>query len=258
MKDCTQIFGLKTPVIRMGDEAASVVLEALENNDLHPEYGDIIVIAESALATSEGRIVELSSITPGEKSLELGGKYNLDPREVEIIIDECDEVLGGVTGALLTMRDGNVLPNAGVDNSNAPPGCVVLLPSDPQKSAEQIRGRLEEVFKCRLGVIVSDSRTHPLRLGCVGIALGCSGIDPVEDIRGEKDIFGRTLNITHKAVADNLASSALLVMGEAAEQTPIALIRGAPVSMVEEDSSIPNAAPDECMYFGVLGKQDHH
>lgn len=256
-----QMFGIKTPIIRAGDDIVQVLETALENAGIEPLDGDIFVLAESAVATAENRIVELRGVRPGEKAVALGEKYELDPREMELVLRECDEIFGGVPGAALTITKGILAPNAGIDASNAPEGYVVLLPKDPLKSAENIRKRFEQRYSCRLGVIIGDSRTQPLRLGCTGLALGVSGFVPVEDARGVTDIFGKPLHITHKAVADNLVSAAELLMGEGGERVPCVLIRGAPVQLIDESPGIPTISMEGCMYFGNViksrsGKKD--
>ncbi|MBN2109624.1 MAG: coenzyme F420-0:L-glutamate ligase [Methanosarcinaceae archaeon] len=249
-----QMFGIKTPLIRPGDDIAKIIIESLEKQGMQFQDDDILIIAESPLATSENRLVCLEDVKPSEKALELARNYQLDPQEMELILQECDEVFGGVPGAALTITDGTLSPNAGIDSSNAPEGYVVLLPEDPRGSAERIRKDIEEQCRCHIGVIVGDSRTQPLRLGCVGIALGTSGIVPVEDVRGKRDLFGKELKITRKAVADNLVSAAQLLMGEAGESIPAVLVRGAPVQMIRGSMEMPLFSPDECMYYSNIRK----
>jgi len=156
---------------------------------------------------------------------------------------------------VLTMNRGFLYPNAGIDHSNAPPGHVVLFPENPKRSAAGIRRRMAEGKK--IGIIIGDSRTHPLRLGCVGVALACEGLEPVEDARGRKDLFGRELQITRKAVADNLVSAAQVVMGEGDEGIPAVIIRNSPVPIQEVDGEIPSIPPHECMYIGALRSGPH-
>jgi coenzyme F420-0:L-glutamate ligase/coenzyme F420-1:gamma-L-glutamate ligase len=253
-KNSIQMFGIKTPIIREGDDIVQILETSLEEAGVVPVEGDIFVLAESAVGTAEKRVIELASIIPGEKAQLLGEKYEIDPREMELVLQECDELFGGVPGAALTITKGVLAPNAGIDASNAPEGHVVLLPEDPRKSSEYIRKRLEQRYSCRLGVIIGDSRTQPLRLGCTGIALGVSGFIPVEDARGTCDIYGKPLRITYKAVADNLVSAAELLMGEAGERIPCVLIRGAPVNMVNESPCMPTISMEGCMYFGNVIK----
>ena len=249
-----QLFGIKTPLIRPGDDISEVLIRALKANNIRPQDNDIIVLAESAVATAEGRVVALESVNPSKKALELSKLYENDPRKMELIIRESDEILGGIPGVVVSITKGVLSPSAGIDNSNAPEGHVVLLPEDPKRSAIEIRERLMAGFGCRLAVIVGDSRTQPLRLGCVGIALGCAGIEPVEDMRGHKDLFGKPLMITRRANADNLVSAAQLIMGEADESTPAVLIRNVPVRFIEGSEDIPVISREGCLYFGCFRK----
>ncbi|MCX9010739.1 MAG: coenzyme F420-0:L-glutamate ligase [Candidatus Methanoperedens sp.] len=249
-----QLFGIKTPLIKPGDDFADVLIRAMEASGIKPQDNDILVLAESAVATAEGRVIELESVRPGKKAIELSRHYENDPRKMELIIRESDEILGGIPGVVVTITKGVLSPSAGIDNSNAPEGCVVLLPESPRESAIKIRERLMDEYGCSLAVIVGDSRTQPLRLGCVGIALGCAGIEPVEDVRGRKDLFGKPLLITRRASADNLVSAAQIVMGESDESTPAVLIRDAPVKFIEGSEEIPVISREECLYFGCFKK----
>jgi coenzyme F420-0:L-glutamate ligase/coenzyme F420-1:gamma-L-glutamate ligase len=249
-----QLFGIKTPLIKPGDDMAKVLIESMSNAGIKPQDNDIIVLAESAVATAEGRVVKLDSIRPGKKAIELSEPYKTDPRKLELIIRESDELLGGIPGVVVTITKGVLSPSAGIDNSNAPEGYVVLLPENPRESAIQLREKLMAEYRCNVAVIIGDSRTQPLRLGCVGIALGCAGIEPVEDMRGKKDLFGKPLLITRRATADNLVSAAQIIMGEADESTPAVLIRDAPVKFIEGSEDIPTISREECLYFGCFKK----
>jgi coenzyme F420-0:L-glutamate ligase/homotetrameric cytidine deaminase len=245
-----QVLGIKTDLISPGDDLAASLEKAMAVSGLALQDGDILVISESTVATAEGRVAALQDVTPGPLAFSMAAKYSKDPREMELILQESDEIMGGIPGVVLTLREGFLYPNAGIDSSNAPPGHVVLFPADAQKSALEIRERMAKGR--RIAVIIGDSRTHPLRLGCVGVALACVGLEPVEDARGQKDLFGRELKITRKAVADNLVSAAQIVMGEGDEGIPAVIIRDAPVSISEGQSAIPTIAPQECMYIGAL------
>ncbi len=247
-----ELFGIKTPLIKPGDDIAGILGEAMSSAGIKPQENDILVLAESAVATSEGRIVDLESVTPSKKAVELSKLYDNDPRKMELIIRESEEIIGGIPGVVVTITKGVLSPSAGIDNSNAPDNHVVLLPENPKKSAIEIREKLMAEYKCSLAVIIGDSRTQPLRLGCVGIALACAGIEPVEDVRGKKDLFGKPLLITRRATADNLVSAAQLIMGETDESTPAVLIRGAPVRFIEGSEDIPTIPKDECLYFGCF------
>lgn len=249
-----QMFGIRTPLIRPGDNIAQVILDSMEESGLGFRNGDVLILAESPVATAENRLVNLNEVEPGKQAQKIAEQYSLDPREMELILRECDEIFGGVPGAALTITKGTLAPNAGIDASNAPEDHVVLLPENAQESALRIRRYLEEKCRCHIGVIVGDSRTQPLRLGCVGIALGTSGIVPVEDARGTLDLFGKEMTITRKAVADNLVSAAQLLMGEAGESVPAVLVRNAPVQMIGGSEDMPLFTPQECMYYSNIKK----
>jgi len=245
-----EVLGIKTDLVRVGDDLVYALKKGMAKAGLALQEGDILIVSESTVATAEGRVVALNEVTPSDLALTLAARYCKDPREMELILHESDEIVGGIPGVVLTMNKGFLYPNAGIDNSNAPPGHVVLFPADAQKSASEIRRRMANGKK--IGVIIGDSRTHPLRLGCVGVALACEGLEPVEDARGQKDLFGRELKITRKAVADNLVSAAQIIMGEGDERIPAVIIRDAPVPIREMKGEIPTIAPQECMYIGAL------
>jgi len=245
-----EVLGIKTDLVRVGDDLVKALKNGMAKAGLVFQDGDILVVSESTVATAEGRVVDLADVKPSVLALALAAKWSKDPREMELILHESDEIVGGTPGVVLTMKQGFLYPNAGIDNSNAPPGHVVLFPADAQKSASEIRKRMSNGKK--IGVIIGDSRTHPLRLGCVGVALACEGLEPVEDVRGQKDLFGRELKITRKAVADNLVSAAQIIMGEGDEGIPAVIIRDAPVPIREVRGEIPAIAPQECMYIGAL------
>lgn len=249
-----KLSGIKTPLIKPGDDMAEVLCESMNALGIKPQDNDIIVLAESAVASAEGRVVRLDDITPGKKALDLSKLYENDPRKMELILRESDEILGGIPGVVVTITKGVLSPSAGIDNSNAPEGHVVLLPQDPKRSAIEIRKKLMEEYGCNIAVIIGDSRTQPLRLGCVGIALGCAGIEPVEDMRGREDLFGKPLLITRRATADNLVSAAQIIMGEADESTPAVLIRDAPVRFIKGSEDIPQIPRNECLYFACFDK----
>jgi coenzyme F420-0:L-glutamate ligase/homotetrameric cytidine deaminase len=244
-------LGIKTDLIRPGDDLAESLDKAMTKSGLAFQDGDILVVSESTVATAEGRVVDLNDVTPGDLAQTLAAKFCKDPREMELILRESDEIVGGIPGVVLTLNKGFLYPNAGIDNSNAPPGHVVLFPANAEDSAARIRKAMSRGKM--IGVIIGDSRTHPLRLGCVGVALACAGLEAVEDARGQKDLFGRELKITRKAVADNLVSAAQIVMGEGDEGIPAAIIRDSSVPIREVSGKIPTIPPIECMYIGALG-----
>jgi len=248
-----EVFGLSTGVIHSGDAIADRVIDAAEKTCGGFLEGDVLVLAETAVATSEGNVIRLDSITPSPRAQEMAERYHLDPRTAEIVIRESDEVVGGIPGFLLCMKGGTLLPNAGVDASNAPLGCVTPLPADPDQSALAIKAVIEARAGVRVGVIVADSRTHAMRLGSSGVAIGSAGIPSVIDDRGRSDLFGRELEVTKRAVADNIASAAELVMGEADECTPAAIIRGLGLPLGDH-LGVETIDATECLFMGAFAK----
>ena len=253
MNTSFEVFGLSTGLIHSGDPIADRVLAAADAACGGFEEGDILVLAETAVATSEGNVIDLSTITPSADAEELGTKYHMDSRTAEVVLRQSDSIVGGIPGFLLCMKGGTLLPNAGVDASNAPLGCVTPLPADPDNSAIVIKSAIEAKTGVQIGVIIADSRTHAMRLGCSGVAIGSAGIPSVIDDRGRSDLFGRKLEVTKRAVADNIASAAELVMGEADECTPAAIIRGIGLP-IGDHVGVETIDATECLFMGAFTK----
>lgn len=249
------VYGVATGLLEPGDDIVGRVIAGLAKTDAEEiRDEDILLFAESPLSTTEGRNIRLADIIPGERARTLGEQYHLDPRIAEVVIAESDEILGGIPGFLLAARGNLVLPNAGVDESNAPDGWVTRLPEDADASAARIRKEIRERTGKEVAVIIIDSRTHAMRLGVSGVAIGCSGILPITDERGKPDLFGHELQVTRRAVADSLASTAELLMGEANEGVPVVLVRGYPY-IFAENAAIESIAPDEDLFLGSLTKK---
>jgi coenzyme F420-0:L-glutamate ligase/coenzyme F420-1:gamma-L-glutamate ligase len=248
-----EVFGIPTGIITIGDSIADRVVPAAREACGGFMEGDILVLAETAVATAEGNVITLSTITPSQRALELSVRYQMDPRTVEVVLRESDSIVGGIPGFLLCMKHGTLLPNAGVDASNAPLGCVTPLPKNPDHSALTIKHTIEAMTGVRIGVIIADSRTHAMRRGCSGVAIGNAGFTAVIDDRGRSDLFGRILEVTQRAVADNIASAAELVMGEADECTPAAIIRGLGMP-INDQTGVESITAEECLFMGVFRK----
>jgi len=248
------VYGLKTGILAPGDDITEAIL-ASAHQVCGIEDGDIIVIAESALASAEGAIIHLADVTPSAEATKLAADYRMDPRVVEVVLGQSDSIVGGIPGFLLCMRGGTLLPNAGTDGSNAPPGALVCLPENPDRSAVFIREKIRQATGNTVGVLIVDSRTHAMRLGCSGVAIGCAGFGAVVNDVGRNDLFGRTLEVTKRALGDNLASAAELVMGEADECIPAALIRGTNIPMTEE-TGIETIDAAECLFMGAALNAD--
>jgi coenzyme F420-0:L-glutamate ligase / coenzyme F420-1:gamma-L-glutamate ligase len=194
--------------------------------------GDILVVAQKIVSKAEGRHVDLATVAPSARALELATATRKDPRLVQLVLDESGEVLRAVPNVLIVRhRCGYIMANAGIDRSNSGPRgagqeIVVLLPVDPDASASRLRQALGARLGIEPGVIVSDSFGRPWRNGSVNVALGAAGLASLVDRRGEKDRDGRVLEATEVACADALAAGAGLAMGEGAEGTPMVLVRG--------------------------------
>lgn len=221
----------KIPLVKPGDDLAVLLIEALRRADLVPRPFDIVVVAQKIVSKAQGRFVDLSSIEPSARAIELSEKTRKDPRLVEAILRQSAEVVRAKRGLIIVeTHDGLVMANAGIDQSNlSKPDHgkrVLLLPEDAQATAEELKARLDAHFDTPIGVIVSDSVGRAFRLGTVGLAIGAAGIPSLWDRRGETDLSGRRLEATEVGFADAVAAAAVLVMGEAAEGRPAALVRG--------------------------------
>jgi coenzyme F420-0:L-glutamate ligase/coenzyme F420-1:gamma-L-glutamate ligase len=221
------------PSIRAGDDLAGLALAGTARSGLRLEDGDILVIAQKVVSKVEGRIVDLASVHPSPEAKRLAVESLKDPRLVELILRESRVVLRVRPGVIVVEhRLGFVCANAGIDRSNieTPGGSesVLLLPEDPDASAEKIRQALQSATGANLGVLIIDSHGRAWRLGTVGAAIGLAGIPALVDLRGEMDLYGYRLESTVVAAADELASAASLVMGQAAEGLPFIHVRGFP------------------------------
>jgi len=228
------------PFIRQGDNLADIILSALGSDGLALEDNDIVVVGQKIVSKAEGRMINLATIEPSDRARELAARADKDPRVVELILAESREVLRARQGTIIVEHKlGFVCANAGIDHSNvAGPSTVdeeyvLLLPCDPDLSAQQIRATLEKASGKQVGVMVIDSHGRAWRLGVVGKCIGLAGVPGLIDERGWKDLFGYTLRITTVAVADELAAAASLVMGQAAEATPVVHVRGFPYPLRE-------------------------
>ncbi len=226
-----QLFALEgIPLVKRGDDLAGLILDALPRSGVQLESGDVLVLAQKIVSKSEGRSIELSSIDASPEAKDLAEKTNKDERLVEVILRESRRVVRWRKDVLVVEhRLGWVLANAGVDASNVgDEGRVLLLPENPDASCEALRQSLKRATGLDIAVVINDSWGRAWRLGTIGTALGVAGIPALVDLRGEPDLFGRKLRSTDVAVADELASAASLLMGQAGEGHPVVLARGFP------------------------------
>ncbi len=251
-----ELFSIKLPLIKENDNLLSIIIENIRNKGESLREGDIIVIAEKVIATSQGRVINLSDVTNvSEKAKEMAKEYDMDDRFVELIIQEASMILGGMTHVILAKVNDFLIANAGIDHSNAGPNRVVLLPKDLKKVVWEYWKELRKEYGLNdLGVIISDSRVQPLRKGTIGIAIATAGFEPVEDLRGHPDLFNRPMEITMRAIADDLTSAAQFLLSEADQQTPVVIIRGSNVEFTENPQLTPEMAPEECLYMNIFSK----
>lgn len=220
------------PEVRAGDDLAAGILGALRCAGLALAARDVLVVAQKIVSKAEGRLVDLAEVTPSPRAVELAAVTGKNARLVEVILSESHSVVRAAPNVLIVRhRLGYVMANAGIDRSNVPcpagRDLVLLLPRDPDASAAALRARLEQAAGgVPLGVVVSDSFGRPWRQGTTNVALGSSGIPALVDRRGERDREGRVLEMTQVAFADAIAAGAGVAMGEAAEGTPVVLVRG--------------------------------
>lgn len=215
------------PLLKKGDHLDEILLKAISDMDLKIQEGDVLVIAETAVAKAEGNIIKLEYMEPGATAMELASKTGKDPELVEAILQESEEVIKvGPDFIISETKHGFVCANAGIDESNVEEGLATPIPHNPDKIASKIRSKIQNITGAKIAVIISDTQGRAFREGAIGVAIGISGMDPLWDRSGEKDLYGRELKTTSIGVADELASAASVVMGQADEGIPIVLIRG--------------------------------
>lgn len=249
------------PLIRQGDNLADILVRALQESHIQLEDNDVLVLAQKIVSKSEGRTVDLTTVTPSPRAHELAKQTEKDPRVIELILQESNEVLRTRVGAIIVEHKlGFVCANAGIDHSNVdspllegdrkasrsgaegglgvrsetkPEDWVLLLPQNPDHSAEKMRDEVQSKTGKRIGVLIIDSHGRAWRNGTVGVAIGVAGIPALEDLRGRPDLFGYKLQVTQVGVADELAAAASLMLGQAAEGTPVVHVRGFPYPLRE-------------------------
>ena len=249
-----ELFGLKgIPLVKEGDNIADLILNALKEQGETLQHGDIILVAETLVSKSEGNVIKLGDILPSEDAILIAKKSKKDSKLVEAIIQEAREVVEvGPDFVITETKQGFVGANSGIDESNVGDGLATPVPENADLSAKKIREQLEKETGEELAVIVTDTQGRAFRVGAVGVALGCSGIDPLWKRKGEKDLYGRELQTTEVATADELAASASLIQGQADEGLPVVIIRGFSAfdTLRNEDSDIhPLLRPKEFDVF---------
>ncbi len=235
------------PLFQRGDIIGQLICEASVKQGTPIQENDVIVVTHVAVSKAEGRIVNLDNIKPSLRAVDIAKKVEKDPAMVEVILQETKEIVRIGPNSLITeTNQGIVSANAGVDRSNVKGDRnVALLPSDPNASARNIRNSIRTCSGKKVAVIISDTHGRPLRMGEINVAIGSSGFKPIRDRRGEKDLFGYVLHVKQTNIADELASAAELVIGQAAEGIPAAIIRGYSFKVDEEASASEISRPKE-------------
>src|SRR5207245_9483047 len=228
------VYPIRSNLAKPGDSVPELFSNGLTENRVRLKTRDVVADSSKIVGIAEKRIRYLENVKPGSKAKSLARKYSLTAAFAQAVLDEADMVVGGVEGALLTVKNGDAVANAGIDRKNSPEGAVVLWPRNADLSARNIRRSIRRKSGKSVGVVIVARRVSAGRLGTTGLAIGCAGIESVEDTRGSVDLFGRRIQITVRAIADGIAASAQLVMGEASEQVPFAVIRDAPVTLSDE------------------------
>jgi coenzyme F420-0:L-glutamate ligase/coenzyme F420-1:gamma-L-glutamate ligase len=228
------------PLIRPGDDLGEIISTSLLKAGLALMDGDVLVVAQKIVSKAEGRLVNLEEVQPSARANELFSLVGKDPRIIEMILRESNQVLRVRPGVMIVEhRLGFICASAGIDHSNVegpdgkPEEWILLLPQDPDASARRLRSQLEAASGKRLGVLIIDSHGRAWRMGTVGITIGLSGLPGLVDMRGWRDLFGFQLQITQVGVADELAAAASLVMGQSAEGRPVVHVRGFPYPLRE-------------------------
>ena len=239
------------PLIQQGDDLVFVILKALTRIECTLKNGDALVLTSKIVSKAEGRLVDLRTVIPGEEAMHIAEKTAKNPRIVEMVLHESRRISRQRPGVLITEhRLGFVSANSGIDQSNVTgdDDHVLLLPEDPDATAQAIRSRLVEETGVEVGIIISDSHGRPFRMGNVGVAIGVAGMPALLDLRGQSDLFGRELRVSTQGYADLVASAAHLVCGEGDEGLPVVLVRGLRFQNTDGHASDLNRPPEQDLY----------
>jgi coenzyme F420-0:L-glutamate ligase / coenzyme F420-1:gamma-L-glutamate ligase len=250
-----EIFAIPgLPLVRAGEDLPSLIADATVGASLTLLDGDVVVIAQKIVSKAEGRTVDLATVTPSDEAVRLAAEVQKDPRIVQVVLSESVRVVRSRPNLMIMQHKlGFVMANAGVDQSNVAPSDGVqralLLPVNPDGSAEAIRAALAERFGVKIGVVINDSFGRPWRRGTAGVAIGCAGLPSLIDLRGEPDLFGRILEVSIIGFADEIAAAASLLQGQAAEGQPVVIVRG--LSWSAPDASIAELVrpPEEDLFL---------
>jgi len=268
---CDELFTVRAlkgvPTVNPGDDLVRIIAGALDRTGVELLDNDVLVVVSKVISRAEDRFVDVSTVTPSKRAERLAARTGKDSRLIELVLSEAAAVSRVAPGALIVRhRLGFVCADAGIDFSNAgtPSGrsglgpWALLLPAEPDRSAALLREALQRTSRKRLGIIVSDSHGRPFRLGTIGAAIGVSGVPPLWDRRGEADRFGRLLEHTQTALADQLATAADLVAGQADESRPVMLLRGLSFDATDEPATRVCRPLDQDLYAPAADTEPPH
>lgn len=246
----TGVAGL--PIVRPGDDLVALIADALQAQGTELADGDVVVVTSKIVSKSEGRFVDLCTVTPSSRARTLAVETDKDPRLVEMVLRESTAVSRARPGILIVRhRLGFTSSVAGIDHSNVGGGddLVLLLPEDPDGSAARLREGLQRATGARLAVVVTDTHGRPFRRGNIGVAIGVAGLPALIDKRGEVDLFGRVLMATEVPLADMVSAAAGLIAGETVERLPVVVLRGLPAEGDGRGSDLVRS-PESDLYGG--------
>jgi len=229
------------PEIRAGDNPGGLIIDALTQSRLELVNGDVVVVAQKLISKAEGMQRKLSEVKPGPAAIELATAAEKEPAMAQLIIDESQEIMRHRPGVIISRHNlGMVLANAGIDRSNVEQDrdIVLLFPLNPDRSAQQLKSQIDIHFGIKAGVVIADSVGRAWRMGTTGMAIGSAGVEALANLRGQRDRFGRELEVSEHAIADSIASAAELIMGEAGEGTPVVIVRGLTQGHSKQNSTV--------------------
>lgn len=239
------------PLVQPGDDLARLIQAAFDGAGERLQTGDVLVVTSKIVSKSEGQFVRLADVTPTPEAYHYADITGKDPRMVQLILQESRGVSRAARGVMVVEhRLGFVSANAGIDQSNIADGdaAALLMPRNPDQTAADLRAAFREVYGAEIGVVISDSHGRPFRMGTVGVAVGVAGLPALLDLRGEPDLYGRSLQITMQGYADMVASVAQLASGEGADGYPVVRVRGLNVPPVDGRAADLYRPPEQDLY----------
>jgi coenzyme F420-0:L-glutamate ligase/coenzyme F420-1:gamma-L-glutamate ligase len=229
------------PLVEPGDNLAQIIADGVARSSVAIAAGDVFVVAQKIVSKAEDRYLALSDLVPSPQAISLASQVGKDPAYLQAVLSESTSIVRTAPNVVIVEhRLGFVMANAGIDESNIEQtgnGRVLLLPENPDATCDALKAELEKVYGVPLGIIINDSFGRPWRNGVVGVAVGSAGVPSLQDLIGTRDLFGREMRVTQIALADELASAASLVMGQAAESQPIVHVRGFKIDAPDKPAS---------------------